>query len=54
MGGECSTTGAGKNCTLGRIHLKDNEYLEYVRADGGILQRISDELGWRIWKILID
>ena len=32
-----------KNCMLGRIYLKDIEYLEYVSADGDILKRISDD-----------
>jgi hypothetical protein len=53
MSGACSTTGVEKNCVLGRIYLKDIEYLEHVRADGDILKRISDELGWRIWTIFV-
>jgi len=35
MGGACSKTGAEKNnCVLGKIYLKDTEYLEYVSTDG--------------------
>jgi hypothetical protein len=32
-----------KNCVLGRIYLKDIEYLEYVSEGGDILKRISDD-----------
>ena len=42
-----------KNCMLGRIYLKDIGHLEFVSADGDILNRISDDYVWRIWTILV-